>query len=927
MPLNTLTVLLLNIRSLRNKLDDLCRLAILHTPDVICINETWLNSTIADGEIMLPGYSVLRSDRHEKAGGGVCLYFKTSLPLRPRRDIQANGVECCFAEISCKPSNCIVGTVYRPPSEPVQYWESLDAVLQSAVKPGKNLVMCGDFNVNIDRSTGQGPHLLHFRDLVSSYNLYQSVQQPTRIGLHGPPSTIDLMFNTFDPSDKSTVIPVAFSDHSAVISHFRLTPDVGSNTEQLCRNIRALDHDQFRADLVGQNLCNIAGSPSAMWEEWSSRFVEVLNAHAPQQRRRVSKRKTTPWMDRQLLHLLSKRNRLHRKWISIGTEQAYNEFSTARREATNYNRARKLAFYRTQFQECSGNSRKTWQMIKTITGNIKTNQPPPQCTVESIRSVFSAIVEDKSRPSELSTPQGPSPVQNLSVFSPVSIARIRKLLEKLDTGKATGSDDIPAVLLRRHADILAPSLTLIINKSLREGSFPKLMKVAKIRPLFKGGDPSEGRNYRPVSLLPVISKILERLVHAQLSTFLSDNGLIPDTQFGYRRHHSTTDALVLAIESITKARIGNQHTGVAFVDMSKAFDKVKHQVLINDLFALGISGTVLSWLADYLSERQQYVQVVQQVSTPYGSSCGVPQGSVLGPLLFVVYVRDIAAALAPLQVATIQFADDISLRASSTSPDVVRNRLTGAVQLLANWLKRRGLILNESKTQILAIPPFNSEPVELRITCNSQVLPTVTSAKYLGMHFDADMSWVTMVDHVAQRVSAKIAVLLRHAGSLPFTSRLDYLRCFILPDFLYACISYMPYLAVSQELRLQRLLNRAVRAVFRVPPWASTTPLFDRLHLLPLSSQLKLRILCFIWKCMHGLSSNLFNDFFLRSQSIVTRGAQSNLLVVPLATSAHSAKRITHVGAKLWNELPAGTRCITKLLDFKTRALHFVSSR
>ena len=260
----------------------------------------------------------------------------------------------------------------------------------------------------------------------------------------------------------------------------------------------------------------------------------------------------------------------------------------------------------------------------------------------------------------------------------------------MNSTKATGSDGIPTVLLRLCGDTLAPSLTLLFNRSLREGKFPESMKRACIRPLFKAGDPSQPNNYRPVSLLPVVSKILERIVHEQLSDFLESQDLLPMEQFGIRSHHSTSDALVLTVEQIQQAQVARLYTGVAFVDMSKAFDKVPHQTLVGP-----------------------------SKSAAYASSCGVPQGSVLGQLLLVVYVRDMPHMVRPYGVTPTQFADDISLRASAETPAIVAQRLSGAVQHLSDWLRQLGLILNETKTQILPIPPHRSPPFALRVTCNS----------------------------------------------------------------------------------------------------------------------------------------------------------------------------------------------------------------
>ena len=871
----------------------------------------------------MDGFNILRSDRKDQAGGGVCLYSKASLLVKPRMDLTESAIESCWGEIHCQSGTCLIGTIYRPPSEPVRYWDCLDDHLHSAIMPGKNVIICGDININTNPTAPPDPQLHYLSDLVASYSLYPGVHQPTRFSANSAPTKLDQFYNTFDPLNMATVIPIAFSDHAAVLSEFQLSPVRSTVTSGLRRHYRNINHDQFKADLVQQDFCEIDGSPTVMWTEWASRFLQVLDRHAPLAPSPRRKKKSVPWMNRQLLHLLTKRNRLHRRWLSDGTEHSHSAFKAARREATSYNRQQKETYYQSKFRAASGNTKQTWHTIKELSGKHRQSQPP-QCSVDAIRNTFAEIVEDASRPVHLSFPYGPASSTDLTAFAPVSIARVRKLLERLNPAKSSGDDDISAALLRAHADVLAPSLTLIFNKSLREGIFPAQMKSARISPLFKGGDPSMPKNHRPVSLLSIASKVLERIVHEQLTRYLVQSNLFPPTQFGYRSHHSTSDALVLAVEGICEARMNRLNTGVAFVDMSKAFDKVKHQTLVQDLFELGICDTALCWLVDYLSDREQYVQVGQTRSLPYTSYSGVPQGSVLGPLLFIVYARGIAEELSPFNVGAIQFADDISIRCSRESAEAVSAHLSAAVQHLATWLKGRGLILNERKTQILPIPPSPSQALELHVICNGQTLPVVKTAKYLGLHFDSDMSWNTMTSHVARRVAAKIGLLNRSAACLPFSCRVQFFRSFILSEFDYASAAYAPFLSSYQDKRLNSLFKRAARSVCKAAPRTHTAPLLERMNAHTLSIYTHMHILVFIWRCLNKSSSTLFASFFTRSPSLRTRGGNSKLLIIPVSPTASSAKRISHAGAILWNQLPDTARLERKRSTFKSLSLAFL---
>ena len=381
------------------------------------------------------------------------------------------------------------------------------------------------------------------------------------------------------------------------------------------------------------------------------------------------------------------------------------------------NRELKTNFLQSKFTSVQGNPRKTWKVLNELSGRQRV-QSVPQCSASNIECVFADVVSDQQRAPELCLPKGPVGPKGFTSFSSVSIGCVRKLLGSLDTSKAKGSDGIPAFLLKSCADLLAPSLTLIFNASLAVGSVPDGMKLAHVTPVFKAGNPQDPGNYHPVSLLPIVSKLLERIVHRQLSLFLDKENLYPPCQFGFRSQHSTEDALVFVTDTFVRARDAGQITGAVLVDMSKAFDKVRHQVLINDLFELGISDSALVWFADYLSNRRHIVHIAENYSPPFPCMCGVPQGSVLGPLLFVLYVRSIQFIVSEFCVKVIQFADDILLYVCGTQKNALSNSLSAAVSAISTWLSNRNLILNARKTQVLFLSTPHITDHQFAVYCH-----------------------------------------------------------------------------------------------------------------------------------------------------------------------------------------------------------------
>ena len=362
------------------------------------------------------------------------------------------------------------------------------------------------------------------------------------------------------------------------------------------------------------------------------------------------------------------------------------------------------------------------------------SHPSPRATLNSLSETFAAIVSDPSRPvhlvqtAETETRCTSEPSQErrrLCQFSPVSVQMVQNLLQNIDSRKATGADGIPGLLLKKCAPNLAPSLTAIFIASLAAGELPQAFKQADITPVYKSGDRETASNYRPISLLPIVSKLLEKIVSTQLKAFLASNSLLPEIQFAYRANHSTEDALAFIVNRLLLERDCGKATGLVFVDLSKAFDRVKHQALIDLLSGIGICDTVLKWFANYLSDRQQRVRVGNRFSSQSACSRGVPQGSVLGPLLFTLYVRDLPSCV---DVKVLMFADDILLFFSGFSIPEIACRLTNAVTSLDSWLTTRGLQMNIGKTQAMFVLPRGLNiPPDTVVMCNSRPLQLVTS--------------------------------------------------------------------------------------------------------------------------------------------------------------------------------------------------------
>ena len=649
-----------------------------------------------------------------------------------------------------------------------------------------------------------------------------------------------------------------------------------------------------------------------MVNHYTTSILSTLEKHAPLVYQRKRQRRPCPWLTEELVSAVRRRNKLRRLLAKQTADPTVREQHRIARLT-----ARKLDWkLRNQYlsNQCQTNDqRKLWRVMNTVTGRRK-QQQVPQTSISELSRIFGEVVYDPRRPATLKPPAGPVQAGGLETFQSVPVTDVAKCLQAVDPPKAMGSDNLPGIILQRFAHILAPNLTKIINRSLTTGKVPDTFKISHVSPLFKSGDPSIPKNYRPVSLLPIISRILEVMVKRQVMAHLDSHHLMPVSQFAYRKNHSTEDALVVAVNRWYNAKSARKHTGVVFVDMSKAFDSVKHERMLLELFSLGIAGIPLLWFCSYLSGRFQHIKVLDQLSDATACSRGVPQGSVLGPMLFVLYTKDICRIL-PNTVCHQEFADDIVIDISDENPTIVCNALTAAVTSLANWLHEIGLLLNSQKTQLLFMKPRTSPDFNPKVYCGADLLTVTASANYLGVVVDSDLSWDYHIAHIGRKTARTIGQLWCHVRALSLRARRTWLLSMIVSQICYGSNSFFPGLSVRLFYGVEKQFKAGVRATLQQRRLTPTAPLLDLLGIAGLRRQMQAKILVLVYRCLNNLASPLLQNPFQRTTSghtpdrhSITRGQASNLLRIPFLHGPACHASIVFEGSLLWNSLPAEAR-------------------
>jgi hypothetical protein len=503
-------------------------------------------------------------------------------------------------------------------------------------------------------------------------------------------------------------------------------------------------------------------------------------------------------------------------------------------------------------------------------------------------------------------------------FNKISIYTVISTLQRLPN-KTSPKDPLRTFLLKDCVDLLAPFIAYVFNLSLSTGVFPKLWKVAVITPVLKKDkvNPGDVNSYRPISKLCILSKALEKLVASQLCSHLHKFALIPTLQSAYRQYHSTESAILKLTSDIFHGLDKGCIALLSFLDLSSAFDSVDHEILLNRLkVSFGVKGTVLNWFHSFLCDRVQSVSFRSSSSTPCTSLCGVPQGSVLGPLLFILYASDLLRLAKPFDLQMHMYADDIQLYGFSSPSQTyeLRNRVSSCIDAIIAWCRSNQLKLNVEKSEVMWC---SSKKMRNRFSCQSVRFGDVflnpsTSVRCLGVFLDPVLSFDT---HVTKTVSICFGMLrqirsIRRSVSKETLSTLIVALVFSRADY---CISSFSGILSSHIKRLQSVFNAAARLIFRESKFSHVTPLLQQLQWLPVKARIDLRLAQLVHSCLQGAAPEYLCKELTKMHHLPgrprLRSSSSNTLLAPRVRRPTIGGRGFQAAApRVWNTLPSHLR-------------------
>ena len=928
--------------------------------DVCFLSETWLKKQHKSMKTLINKYSFKLF--HTNTFGrckGTAVLLKNSVGYKKveiSKFKNYNSFEVVVVHLNDANSTCLI-SLYRY----CLFGSAFDAFLSEFSKFLSEIVVmynsyliCGDFNVHLNRSNES--ETIKFLDLLEEFDLHCSIPL---IPTQREGNTIDLVLSDSDLMTQITNISVEnhvkLSDHFPIIFNVDLKSSVldeNYDKPRMVRNYKNINMELFQSDLVTTMSQNMQSDHDTTFAEaiqsYNASLQHCLDKHAPARICKVTHRDRPSWMDEEYVKERAKRRKFERtykrtrcfidkRFLDIQTQICKDLVLAKRTHELN----QKI------ISHCN-DQKSLFKLVNEMSGKSKSSVLPEvhgdKCTlsndfnhffIDKITNIRSGFPPETIDSFDSITNVDSSLVQSdcLYNFEPCSNDEVKSIITNSGI-KVSPADILPAPLLSVQIDALIPFLTELINLSLSLGSIDGALKEAIIRPLLKAHDLDINifNNYRPVSNLQFVGKLIERVVLSRLQSHMDSIDYSNNTQFGYKKQHSTEFLLLKFINDILVGVDSRNGVVVMFIDLSAAFDTVNHRKLLNILCnELRIRGTALRWFRSFLSNRSQRVLIDDCFSESIVLTCGVPQGSVLGPVLFNIYVSSLSNVFNVNGYNTLSYADDNSgyqIFSLSSESYIFNESIPNCIEKIKLWMDEYFLKINEDKTEIIVFssPVFDRNLSTSAVTLNNGDVITISDTmKYLGFHFDKFLSLKT---HVNKVVSSCYNVLKTVRQIRKFltrsqvellvhsiiSSRIDYCNALLFGAQKVDCIN-----------KLQRVQNQASKLVLRrgrLQGFPSSLRL-EILHWLPIEKRIVFKVLVIVYKCYCDKAPSLLSALLVRKFPYSTPDEEDfncdfhEGLYYPNLNIGRRA--FCFYAPRLWNVLPMSIRSVTTIDDYKNK--------
>ena len=909
----------ININSFRHKYSYLHEILRRKHVDYFTISETKIDSSFPNAQFQIEGYSIFRQDK-SSTSGGLLTYIRSDLPHRrlPLCENNSEGVESLCLEVTIGKSKTVICTIYKNPKvSNATFQNILCKIIDNVLQVSSDFVLIGDMNCCPNKST-------LISDVCDVYNLKNLIKDPT---CHkGNVSTL-----------LDVILVSNYRRYAGVLNCACELSDchnfVGAATKRFApsqkpRRIYYRSFKHFNDDAFLQNITSAPFHVGDVFDDiedvaWfnSKILADIVDEHAPI-KTKIIKCDSVPYMNSALRKAQYARNMARNKYKRFG-----NKFwEENRRHRNNVVAIRKKSLRNYFSDKCAKQDRSFWSAISPFMTDKKNknmkdiilrendeiiSDSTKVCEVfndffcnvaekigfeDKITSASTSIEKHKLHPSILKIKGKFGEVPKPFTFHQVPTEVVQKKLKCINIRKATGYDNIPGKLLRLAHSELAMPLANLINKCIVLNNFPVNMKCAEVSPIYKKEDNLIKGNYRPVSVLTTVSKIYESVVNDQMIEFFIT--IFDDFLGAFRKGYSCQSLLIKLIDDWKKSLDNNEKVGAIFMDLSKAFDCLPHGLLVAKLDAYGFSPSACELIASYLSNRRQRVKISNSRSNWADLNKGVPQGSILGPLLFNIFVNDLFLFIE--KCTLYNYADDDTMSKSSLHLSEVLECLKHDCNIALEWFRKNGMQANPEKFQFMILSRDNTEALRLHLDDNTTIEST-EHVKVLGVSIDRTLSFTQHVRDMCTRAARQLNALARISRYLDMDSRFVIFKSFIMSNFTYCPLAWH-FCGKQNNDKMEKVQERALRILYRdyvssyhelIERAETTTVFLARVKTLVLE----------VFKCTQALNPPCLNSLFEIKDTCYSFRNSVKLIQPKRRSTKYGLRSISYLGSKVWNDI------------------------
>jgi hypothetical protein len=930
-----------NIRSIRGKTDELLSMWNGAYPHVLCFSEHHMRNQEISMLCCSPYRLAAKYCRSTSKSGGVCIYAHASLSfttINLDKYCREQEFEVCAIKLYATNVQYCILSIYRSPAGKISYFISaLDIVLKKLHSTSRTIILCGDFNINYLSNSN---NKIQLDSVLITYSLYNIVDFPTRIG-NNSATAIDGIFIDKNKISNYAIMPIVngLSDHDAQLLLVYNSPtQIQKGQYYIKRQIngRNIENLKFKLSFEAWDDVFTEGDVDKLFNSFLNTYLRIYNSCFPYQKITCSY-DNKAWLTAGIRNSCQHKRHLFLLCRSIKSPTLlayYKKYTEILRAVM---KKAKRIYYNKLIINSDDKTKTIWKIVnkeasKYNNNNNNKNHDHPLLIKDRKRisnglqianafNVHFTTIMDK-------LPYGPhtnagaydnrdkffqyltrvnlGPISQIKNV-PVTSKEIKDIMKSIKNKNSFGYDEISSRVLKLSMPFIIAPLVHLCNRSLLTGIFPSRLKYSQVYPIFKKGEKTDISNYRPISLLTSFSKIFEKVIFNRLHTHVTVNNLLNSDQYGFRKRCSTETATFNLINNILQALDDKKMVSGIFCDLSKAFDSVEHKTLLEKLKFYGIQGIFLKLIASYLDKRYQRIVIQKKsignwVSNWAHIKRGVPQGSILGPLFFLLYINDLPAVISSMSKPTL-FADDINLTVIAPDSTQLKSHLVTVFGKIMDWFQANSLTLNLSKTHFIYFKTKMIQPALSTLKFKDKQINSADCTDFLGVTLDSVLSWQGQITKVITKLNSA-CYAIRTLKSILTIEDLKMVYFAYAHTIIMYGLPFWGNAVDSGNVFIAQ--KRIIRVIFNVGPKQSCRELFRRLNILPFYSQYMYSLLLLVAKSA--------SKFVINNEIYTINTRHSTNLHVPSVNLTKCKKGPYYMGIKLFNHLPEDIRKL--LYDF-----------